>query len=233
MPGLEQTLQVALSGYGREEDLRCSREAGFHNHLVKPALECCGRPGRACCCSQAADSGLHQAESRAELVKATSHPFDDRFLFGRHRQQTSSAFVSALQHESTVRFVTCPHYLRWAAAVYRAELTIAKICGRSDAHGIVDSRRQSYDGASSSQRGRSYKCFWPCQLLLVRQIASSDCFSAIASLPRSRIDRAVLPTKYSRPLVIDAHVVWVADGNSSLTVRNARMHNVFTNLRLA
>jgi signal transduction histidine kinase/CheY-like chemotaxis protein len=37
MPGLEQTLLVALSGYGQEDDLRCSREAGFHHHLVKPA----------------------------------------------------------------------------------------------------------------------------------------------------------------------------------------------------
>jgi CheY-like chemotaxis protein/two-component sensor histidine kinase len=37
MPGLDQTLLIALSGYGQEEDLRCSREAGFHHHLVKPA----------------------------------------------------------------------------------------------------------------------------------------------------------------------------------------------------
>jgi signal transduction histidine kinase/CheY-like chemotaxis protein len=37
MPGLEQTLLVALSGYGQEEDRRCSHEAGFHHHLVKPA----------------------------------------------------------------------------------------------------------------------------------------------------------------------------------------------------
>jgi signal transduction histidine kinase/ActR/RegA family two-component response regulator len=37
MPGLDQTLLIALSGYGQEEDLRCSHEAGFHHHLVKPA----------------------------------------------------------------------------------------------------------------------------------------------------------------------------------------------------
>jgi CheY-like chemotaxis protein len=27
---------VAMTGYGQEEDLRRSREAGFHAHLVKP-----------------------------------------------------------------------------------------------------------------------------------------------------------------------------------------------------
>lgn len=36
MPGLEQTLLVAITGYGQEEDRRRSREAGFHHHLVKP-----------------------------------------------------------------------------------------------------------------------------------------------------------------------------------------------------
>ncbi len=36
MPGLEQTLLVAISGYGQEEDRRRSREAGFQHHLVKP-----------------------------------------------------------------------------------------------------------------------------------------------------------------------------------------------------
>jgi signal transduction histidine kinase/CheY-like chemotaxis protein len=35
-PGLENTLLVALSGYGQTEDQRRSREAGFHHHLVKP-----------------------------------------------------------------------------------------------------------------------------------------------------------------------------------------------------
>jgi CheY-like chemotaxis protein len=30
-------LLVALTGYGREEDRRHSREAGFDHHLVKPA----------------------------------------------------------------------------------------------------------------------------------------------------------------------------------------------------
>jgi CheY-like chemotaxis protein len=37
MPGMEQSLLIALSGYGQEEDLRCSHEAGFDHHLVKPA----------------------------------------------------------------------------------------------------------------------------------------------------------------------------------------------------
>ena len=36
MPGLEQTLLVAITGYGQEEDRRRSREAGFQLHLVKP-----------------------------------------------------------------------------------------------------------------------------------------------------------------------------------------------------
>jgi len=36
MPGLEQTLLVAITGYGQEEDSRRSREAGFQHHLVKP-----------------------------------------------------------------------------------------------------------------------------------------------------------------------------------------------------
>lgn len=31
-PGL-----IALSGYGREEDLRRARAAGFDDHIVKPA----------------------------------------------------------------------------------------------------------------------------------------------------------------------------------------------------
>jgi len=36
MPGLEQALLVAITGYGQEEDSRRSREAGFQHHLVKP-----------------------------------------------------------------------------------------------------------------------------------------------------------------------------------------------------
>jgi two-component system CheB/CheR fusion protein len=36
LPGLEKTLLVAVTGYGRPEDRRCSREAGFDYHLVKP-----------------------------------------------------------------------------------------------------------------------------------------------------------------------------------------------------
>jgi CheY-like chemotaxis protein len=35
-PGSEKVLLVALTGYGQEEDLRKSREAGFDHHLVKP-----------------------------------------------------------------------------------------------------------------------------------------------------------------------------------------------------
>lgn len=36
-PGLAATRFVALTGYGREEDMRRSRAAGFDAHLVKPA----------------------------------------------------------------------------------------------------------------------------------------------------------------------------------------------------
>jgi CheY-like chemotaxis protein len=28
---------IALTGYGQEEDRRCSKEAGFDHHLTKPA----------------------------------------------------------------------------------------------------------------------------------------------------------------------------------------------------
>jgi signal transduction histidine kinase/ActR/RegA family two-component response regulator len=35
-PGFEQPLVVAVSGYGKDEDKRHSREAGFKAHLVKP-----------------------------------------------------------------------------------------------------------------------------------------------------------------------------------------------------
>jgi CheY-like chemotaxis protein len=34
--GLRETVIIAISGYGREEDLRRSRDAGFNHHLVKP-----------------------------------------------------------------------------------------------------------------------------------------------------------------------------------------------------
>jgi CheY-like chemotaxis protein len=37
LPGMGRTLLVALTGYGREEDRRRSREAGIHEHVVKPA----------------------------------------------------------------------------------------------------------------------------------------------------------------------------------------------------
>jgi PAS domain S-box-containing protein len=35
-PGLEQTVLVAMTGYGQEEDRRRSQAAGFQHHLVKP-----------------------------------------------------------------------------------------------------------------------------------------------------------------------------------------------------
>jgi CheY-like chemotaxis protein len=34
--GLRDTLLVALTGYGQEEDIRRSKEAGFDHHFVKP-----------------------------------------------------------------------------------------------------------------------------------------------------------------------------------------------------
>jgi PAS domain S-box-containing protein len=37
LPGLEKTVLVALTGYGQDEDRRRSQEAGFDQHLVKPA----------------------------------------------------------------------------------------------------------------------------------------------------------------------------------------------------
>jgi CheY-like chemotaxis protein len=36
-PGTAMTPLIALSGYGREEDRRRAREAGFDLHLTKPA----------------------------------------------------------------------------------------------------------------------------------------------------------------------------------------------------
>ena len=36
LPGLEHVVIVAVSGYGRPEDLEMSEEAGFDRHLVKP-----------------------------------------------------------------------------------------------------------------------------------------------------------------------------------------------------
>ncbi|MDB6071640.1 MAG: luxQ 1 [Verrucomicrobiales bacterium] len=36
MPGLQTTLLVAMSGYGREDDLHEARQAGFDQYLVKP-----------------------------------------------------------------------------------------------------------------------------------------------------------------------------------------------------
>lgn len=35
-PGLREAVLVALTGWGTEEDLRKSKEAGFDHHLVKP-----------------------------------------------------------------------------------------------------------------------------------------------------------------------------------------------------
>ncbi len=36
LPGMESALLVAVTGYGREEDLRLAKQAGFNHHLVKP-----------------------------------------------------------------------------------------------------------------------------------------------------------------------------------------------------
>jgi CheY-like chemotaxis protein len=36
-PGFQETVLVALTGYGTDEDRRRSTEAGFDHHLVKPA----------------------------------------------------------------------------------------------------------------------------------------------------------------------------------------------------
>jgi PAS domain S-box-containing protein len=37
-PETAHALLVAISGYGREEDLRRAQEAGFHHHLIKPVM---------------------------------------------------------------------------------------------------------------------------------------------------------------------------------------------------
>ena len=34
--GLDRAALVAVTGYGRDDDVRRSREAGFDDHLVKP-----------------------------------------------------------------------------------------------------------------------------------------------------------------------------------------------------
>jgi CheY-like chemotaxis protein len=36
MPAFADTLLIALTGYGQDEDRRLSLEAGFDDHLVKP-----------------------------------------------------------------------------------------------------------------------------------------------------------------------------------------------------
>ena len=36
LPGLEQTLLIAVSGFGQDQDRQHSREAGCDHHLVKP-----------------------------------------------------------------------------------------------------------------------------------------------------------------------------------------------------
>ncbi len=35
-PELKHTVLVAVTGYGQQEDIQRSRDAGFHHHLVKP-----------------------------------------------------------------------------------------------------------------------------------------------------------------------------------------------------
>ncbi|HET8748162.1 MAG TPA: response regulator, partial [Ramlibacter sp.] len=37
LPGLQQTLLVALTGWGTQDDRQRTREAGFDRHLTKPA----------------------------------------------------------------------------------------------------------------------------------------------------------------------------------------------------
>ena len=37
LPGLQQVLLVALTGYGQDPDRQQTRAAGFDHHLVKPA----------------------------------------------------------------------------------------------------------------------------------------------------------------------------------------------------
>jgi CheY-like chemotaxis protein len=36
IPGVESSLLLALTGFGREQDRRHTQEAGFDGHLVKP-----------------------------------------------------------------------------------------------------------------------------------------------------------------------------------------------------
>ena len=36
VPGLSDLRLVAVTGYGQESDYRKTRDAGFHDHLVKP-----------------------------------------------------------------------------------------------------------------------------------------------------------------------------------------------------
>jgi len=36
LPGIEQAVLIALTGYGQDDDIRQAREAGFDHHLVKP-----------------------------------------------------------------------------------------------------------------------------------------------------------------------------------------------------
>jgi two-component system CheB/CheR fusion protein len=36
LPGMEDTLLIAMSGYGRKEDRDAATEAGFNHYLVKP-----------------------------------------------------------------------------------------------------------------------------------------------------------------------------------------------------
>ena len=42
--GFEKIKLIALTGWGQEEDVRRSRNAGFDHHLVKPVdMACCKR----------------------------------------------------------------------------------------------------------------------------------------------------------------------------------------------
>jgi CheY-like chemotaxis protein len=37
MPGMEKVFLVAMTGYGSDEDRRRAKEAGFDEHMAKPA----------------------------------------------------------------------------------------------------------------------------------------------------------------------------------------------------
>jgi len=65
-PGLEQTMLVALTGYGQEDDRARVKAAGFNHHLVKPVgLE-------------ALEQLLASVPDPAETLTATANSIDRR-----------------------------------------------------------------------------------------------------------------------------------------------------------